>query len=237
MNNATLQTPQRVRFEEVTPAIEYAAFFDASIDSLVAHLNLPIYAAYDDLDDLRFVYLTLPSDETVTLGAYLNTPEQGTFLYIDSRMQNIPQIVFEACQQLQLSRQEVEWFHPDYEAEIDGLYLKHNNLPKQSKPSQDQSLPHRDRSETIDVFHHALTIYTRQKFPEYWAMLQHNLGLAYFHRVEGDRQKNLECSIECYYNALVVHTQEEFSDKWAIDLQDLKEAERSIELLLKLAPI
>jgi hypothetical protein len=231
MDNSKLIAPQRVRFEEVTPANEYAAFFDASIDSLVAHLKLPIYEGYDDIDDLRFAFLTLPSGETVTIGAYLNTPEQGTFLYIDSRMKNVSQIVFESCRQLQLSKQEVEWFHPDYEEEIDRLYAEFGDIPDRLFSSQVKDVPHQDRSEQIDIFHHALQIYTRQKSPEYWAMLQHNLGLAYYHRTEGNRRDNLERSIECYHNAMQVHTQAEFPAKWENDLQDLEEAQVSLDLL------
>jgi hypothetical protein len=58
MSNPT-PTLQWIRFEEVTPANEYAAFFDASIESLVAHLGVPIFEGYDDLDDLRFSFLTV----------------------------------------------------------------------------------------------------------------------------------------------------------------------------------
>jgi hypothetical protein len=60
------------------------------------------------------VTFTLISGETVTLGEYLNSPQPGTSLYVDSAMQNIPQIFFESCQQLQVSRKEVVWFHPDW---------------------------------------------------------------------------------------------------------------------------
>jgi hypothetical protein len=85
MSQSTATTnQQRVRFEEVTPAHEYAAFFSVSIESLVAHLNLPIFAGYDDLDNLQLAFLTLKSGQTVTLGQYFNSPQPGTSLYIDS---------------------------------------------------------------------------------------------------------------------------------------------------------
>jgi len=83
--------PQRVRFEEVTPANEPAAFLNASLVSLVTPMHLAIYDGYDDLDDLRFAFLTLPSGQTVMLGEYLNSPQPGTDLYIDARMQHWPQ--------------------------------------------------------------------------------------------------------------------------------------------------
>jgi hypothetical protein len=43
---------RRVRFEEVTPAHEYAAFFYCLIESLVSPLGLPIFEGYDDFDEL-----------------------------------------------------------------------------------------------------------------------------------------------------------------------------------------
>jgi hypothetical protein len=230
---------QRVRFEEVTPTHEYAAFFDASIESLVAHLGLPIYEGYDDLDELRFAFFTLNSGKTVTLGEYLHSPVPGTSLYVDAAMQNIPQIIFDACQQLAISRSRVIWFHPDFEQEIDRLYLSHGDI--ESKPESKQIAedygskqyePFAERFGTkIDCFHHALQIYNRQDFPQYWAMLQHNLGLAYFNRIEGDRRENLERSIGCFYNSLEVYTQDEFPDKWQINQEDLRESRTALDLL------
>jgi hypothetical protein len=45
-------------------------------------------------------------------------------------MQNISQIVFESCQQLQVSRKEVVWFHPDWQEVIDRLYGEHGEVEK-----------------------------------------------------------------------------------------------------------
>jgi hypothetical protein len=216
--------PQRVRFEEVTPANEPAAFLNANLVSLVAPLKLPLYNGYDDLDDLRFAFLTLPSGETVMLGEYLNSPQPGTDLYIDARMQHSPQIVFESCQYLNVSRSTVAWLHPDFQKEIDRLYI--NNFHK--KPLQIKLFQQPKPFEPIDCFNHALRIYDREKFPQYWAMLQHNLGLAYYHRTQGDRQENLEQSVGCFKNALGIHTIEEFPDQREIDNQDLAMVEESL---------
>jgi hypothetical protein len=61
MNSQMSKASRRVRFEEVTPTHEYAAFFNVSIAPLVAHLGLPIFDGYDDLDDLQLAFLTLIS--------------------------------------------------------------------------------------------------------------------------------------------------------------------------------
>jgi Pentapeptide repeats (8 copies) len=221
MNNPTSRASRRVRFEEVTPAHEYAAFFDVSIAPLVAHLGLPIFDGYDDLDDLQLAFLTLPSGETVTLGEYASMP--GTSLYIEVAMQSISQIIFDSCQQLRVSRQEIEWVHPDRQAEFDRLYAEHGEIEGIDRSSTAVLSQSEDR-EPIDCFYHALEIYTRPKFPEHWAMLQHNLGLAYFDRSKGERWQNLQDSIRHYYKSLEVFTQDKFPKKWQINQEDLSQS-------------
>jgi uncharacterized protein YjbI with pentapeptide repeats len=230
---------QRVRFEEVTPANTAAAFLDASIDSLVAPLGLPIYDGYDGLDELQLTFLTLPSGETVTLASYLNSPQPGTSIHVDSAMQNIPQVVFESCQQLQVSREEVLWFNPDWQEEIEGLYAEHGSIgqsqryanEKRQESSRVEELSQQNQYEPIDCFNHALRIYTREYIPAtYWAMLQHNLGLAYQNRSQGDRRENLERSIECFNKSSEIYTQDEFPDRWKINQADLSESYQYLRL-------
>jgi hypothetical protein len=227
------ETSQRVRFEEVSPANTGAAFVDAAIESLVIPLGLPIYDGYDGLDDLQLTFLTLPSGETVTLSSYLNSPQPGTSIHVDSAMQNIPQVIFESCQQLQISREEILWVHPDWQDEIDRLYAERGTTEKRPKSSQIEESPQSNQYEPIDCFNHALRIYTREYIPAtYWAMLQHNLGLAYFNRVKGDRKENLERSIECFNKSLLIFTQNEFPEKWKINQDDFKESQRSLKKFL-----
>jgi hypothetical protein len=157
-----------VRFEEVTPASEILAFFDASIDSLVAHLDLPIFEGYDDLDNIRFAFLTLPSGEIVTLGQYLRSPQSGTDLYVVSITPETPKIVAESCQQLAIAKEEIVWVYPDFQTEFDLLYASHGNFPRQhEKPQVEEELLERNEYEPIKCFQYALLIYTKQKFPEY----------------------------------------------------------------------
>jgi uncharacterized protein YjbI with pentapeptide repeats len=222
-----------VRFEEVSPANQDAAFLAVSIEQLVAHLGLPLYEGYDDLDEMQLTFLTLPSGETVTLGEYLNCPQPGTSIYVDAAMQNIPQIVFESCQQLQVSRDEAIWFHPDWQEEIDRLYVEHGAIEKRPELSQVEELTQNKQHEPIDCFNHSLRIYTREYVPAtYWAMLQHNLGLAYFNRNKGDRRQNLERSIQCFNKSLEIFTQNEFPEKWGINQEDLVKSQRLIKQIL-----
>jgi CHAT domain-containing protein len=71
-----------------------------------------------------------------------------------------------------------------------------------------------DRAENLEqgIAHYelALTVRTRQASPDKWALLQNNLGTAYWERVRGVRKKNLKKAMACFNNALTVHTSENF---------------------------
>jgi hypothetical protein len=231
MSNPTPKQDRRVRFEEVTPTNTIVAFFDVRLSSLVTRLNLPIYEAYDDLDEMQLAFLTLPSGQTVTLAQYENAPQIGVDLYVDLKTQDVPAVVFESCQYLEIPRSNIPWFHPDFQQQIDRLYLENPVADRQiqfvevPELSIGQSVALEQNPPTkIYCFQHALRIYTREKFPLYWAMLQHNLGLAYLDRNEGNRQQNLERSIECFNSSLKIYTQNEFPQKWNINQDNLKKS-------------
>jgi tetratricopeptide (TPR) repeat protein len=58
----------------------------------------------------------------------------------------------------------------------------------------------------IACFLAALKVYTREDYPEQWAMTQNNLGIAYSDRIVGVRAANIEEAIACYRLALEIHT-------------------------------
>ena len=67
----------------------------------------------------------------------------------------------------------------------------------------------------IEFYQAALTVYTLEAFPEYWATTQNNLAAAYSDRIKGSRAENLERALEFYQAALTVCTLEDFPEKWA----------------------
>ncbi len=225
MSNSKPMKKQRVRFEEVTPANTPVAFFEAQLKPLAAWLQLPIFDGYDDLDEMQFTFLNLPSGHTVTVQEYAHSPRSGVNLYIDSGISNISEVVFEACQRLEIPRSKVIWFHPDFQSGIDQLYTEYGvGTSPQNIEYESIAAP-----SVIDCFNYALQIYPRQQFPEYWAMLQHNLGLAYFQHNQDDRQDNLEKSIECFNRSLEIYTQQKFPEKWQINQDDLTESLRTLQ--------
>ena len=228
---------QRVRFEEVTPTNEIVVYFNAQLPDLIAGTGLPILLGYDDLDNIQFTYITLPSGNTVVLGQYEDAPEIGVDLYVDFTPKNnsstiaanIPALVVETLRYLAIPRATAVWFHPDYEKEIDRLYSEHGEIEPTDRLEL-ASLPPSEEREPIDYFYYALEIYTRDKLPEYWAMLQHNLGLAYFDRIKGERWENLQRSIECYQKSLEVFTQDKFPKKWQINQEDLSQSLKVLKM-------
>ncbi|MEG3973157.1 tetratricopeptide repeat protein, partial [Microcoleus sp. herbarium8] len=56
----------------------------------------------------------------------------------------------------------------------------------------------------ISAFQAALEVYTREAFPQDWAMIQNNLGNAYSHRIKGKKAENIETAISAFQAALEV---------------------------------
>ncbi|MEO1211846.1 MAG: tetratricopeptide repeat protein, partial [Cyanobacteria bacterium J06638_20] len=67
----------------------------------------------------------------------------------------------------------------------------------------------------------ALQVYTREAFPQQWAMTQNNLGTAYKNRIRGERADNLERAIDAFQAALQVYTREAFPQQWAMTQNNL----------------
>ncbi|MEO0769205.1 MAG: tetratricopeptide repeat protein, partial [Cyanobacteria bacterium J06649_4] len=61
----------------------------------------------------------------------------------------------------------------------------------------------------------ALQIYDNAISPNTWALVQSNLGSAYYARIREDPAENLEQAIHCLKQALTVYSREEFPIEWA----------------------
>ena len=76
----------------------------------------------------------------------------------------------------------------------------------------------------ISHYNRALEVYTREAFPEKWALTQNNLGNAFNNRIRGDRAENIEQAISHYNQALEVYTRDTFPEKWATTQNNLATA-------------
>ncbi|MCT7954257.1 CHAT domain-containing protein [Laspinema palackyanum] len=73
----------------------------------------------------------------------------------------------------------------------------------------------------IACYQDALQIFTRDAFPQDWAMTQNNLGNTYRNLIQGERRQNLELAIASFQAALQVYTQESFPQNHAETLFNL----------------
>ncbi|WP_293054461.1 CHAT domain-containing tetratricopeptide repeat protein [Moorena sp. SIO3F7] len=82
-----------------------------------------------------------------------------------------------------------------------------------------QELPLGDKASNIEIvitgYKVALTVFTREAFPQFWASTQYNIGNVYHYRIKGDKGQNIEDAIACYKQALRVYTFEAFPENWA----------------------
>jgi CHAT domain-containing protein len=85
-----------------------------------------------------------------------------------------------------------------------------------------------ERAENIEnaiaAYDAALQVYTREAFPQNWAMTQNNLGVAYNYRIKGERAENIENAIAAYNAALRIYTREAFPQNWAMTQNNLGSA-------------
>ncbi|MEQ8964177.1 MAG: tetratricopeptide repeat protein, partial [Coleofasciculus sp. C2-GNP5-27] len=84
----------------------------------------------------------------------------------------------------------------------------------QEFPLGDQAI---NQEIAITGYQVALTICSRPINSDTWALIQNNLGLAYFNRIRGERAENLENAIISYQAALEVYTREDFPWDWAMN--------------------
>ncbi len=73
----------------------------------------------------------------------------------------------------------------------------------------------------------ALTVRTRDAFPEKWAMTQNNLANAYSDRIRGEKAENIELAIASYTAALTIYTPDAFPENWAMTQNNLATAYRN----------
>ena len=68
------------------------------------------------------------------------------------------------------------------------------------------------------------TVFTREAFPQQWAMTQNNLANAYLFRIRGQKADNLEDAIKYFQAALQVRTRKAFPVDWATTQNNLGNA-------------
>lgn len=100
---------------------------------------------------------------------------------------------------------------PEKDRNVAVNFLKFSNLIRQFPLDNKAS----NQEIAIIGYELVLTVFTRYKFPQEWAMTQNNLGLAYYYKITGTPGKNIERAIRYYQRALEVYTHANFPENWA----------------------
>ncbi|TRU51107.1 MAG: tetratricopeptide repeat protein, partial [Microcystis aeruginosa Ma_QC_Ch_20071001_S25D] len=91
-----------------------------------------------------------------------------------------------------------------------------------------QEFPVGSRANNLEIaitgYQTLLEVYTRDAFPQTWAMIQNNLGTAYSQRIRGERADNLELGIAALNQSLEVYTRDAFPENWAATQNNLGNA-------------
>ena len=91
-----------------------------------------------------------------------------------------------------------------------------------------QKRPQGNRADNLEAaikaYEDALTVRTREAFPQEWASTQNDLANAYCDRIKGAKADNLEAAIKAYEDALTVFTREAFPQQWALTQYNLANA-------------
>jgi CHAT domain-containing protein len=140
---------------------------------------------------------------------------QGVYPLLEKNLEqldaNFPQVL-QAWATHRLS--EVE---PDIASSIAGFIFDFSKLIQQ--------FPLGSRANNLEIaiaaYKVALTVFTRSRFPEDWAVTQYNLGNAYRDRILGEKAENLELAISCYTEALEEFTRSRFPQQWAVTQNNL----------------
>ena len=93
--------------------------------------------SFDELTDLFFAVLPLPSGNQVVLVNRLNAPQPGTEICVKPNQTEIPTIIHEVLEKLSLSVDNLSWVNPDHKAQFYELI----NLPIPSHYDQLTNYP------------------------------------------------------------------------------------------------
>jgi hypothetical protein len=83
--------------------------------------NLEFQESYDDLDYLVFATLSLPFGCQVSLVRHLNSPEPGIEICVRYNQPNIPTVLAETLNAMNLTVDDLTWVHPEYKQKLHSL--------------------------------------------------------------------------------------------------------------------
>lgn len=107
-----------LRFEETVAETNPVAVIGQNYTKIRDSNALHFQQSYDDLDELFFAILHLPSGNQVALVSHKHSPNLGTEICVSYGQPNIPSVILEAIHTLNLTSEDLSWVHSDYEQEL-----------------------------------------------------------------------------------------------------------------------
>ena len=121
------------------------------------------------------------------------------------------------CYELALSKL-TKTTHPldwaNLQRQLGKLHLRHATPPLTSHAYL-QANNGKVIEKAIVAYNNTLQVFTREAFPQEWAVLQNDLGGVYLKRIQGDQQENLEKAMQCYKESLEVFDRATYPEDWA----------------------
>jgi len=124
------------------------------------------------------------------------------------------------CYELALSKL-TQTTHPldwaNLQRQLGKLHLRHAtpSLTSHANLQTTQANNGKVIEKAIVAYNNTLQVFTREDFPQEWAVLQNDLGGVYLKRIQGDQQENLEKAMQCYKKSLEVFDRATYPEDWA----------------------
>ena len=119
-----------LQFEEVVAEVNPVAVIKLEYTTIGNSNTLNFKESYDDLDKIFYAILPLPSNNKVALVSHKHSPNPGTEICVSYNQANIPSVISEVIETLNLTFEDLSWVHLDYEQEL--YKLKDLSVPPRS---------------------------------------------------------------------------------------------------------
>ena len=107
-----------VRFEEAVAETNPVAVIRQEYTEINSSKELYFQNSYDDLDYLVYTILPLASGNKVALVRHKHSPNSGTEICVSCYQSNIPSVILETLDILDLATQDLTWIHKDYKQKV-----------------------------------------------------------------------------------------------------------------------
>ncbi|PSB04260.1 hypothetical protein [Merismopedia glauca] len=115
------RTQNLVQLEDLVAETVLVAMIRQEPAEISRSNNLEFKESYDDLDYLVFATLVLPFGSQVSLVRHLHSPEPGIEICVRYNQPNIPTVLAETMNAMNLTVDDLTWVHSEYKQKLYSL--------------------------------------------------------------------------------------------------------------------